>query len=374
MANPVKSDAWDPAFWAGKRVLITGHTGFKGAWLFFWLSRLGARVSGFSLPSPSRESLAFEAVKARAEALGAIDLRGDLTRPSDIAEAVERSRPEVVFHLAAQAIVLDSYTDPVGSWEVNVMGALSLLQELGSAQRECVFIGVTSDKCYENQEWAWGYRESDPLGGSDPYSASKAACEIMLASWRRSFSEKTGVRVASARAGNVIGGGDNAPSRIMPDLLAAFSEGRPATLRNPDSTRPYQHVLEPLSGYMGLARAMVERPGAFERSYNFGPDSDGERKTLWLAETAAELWGQGAQTRVEPRPNAPREANVLMLDSSLARRELGWSPQWRAKDAVLASIAWHQSWRVSPELAAEQTEAQIKAYEDGLAPTPLVRA
>lgn len=365
MREPLKSDAWDPAFWAGRRVLLTGHTGFKGAWLLLWLSRLGARVTGMSLPSPSRESLIFQAIASDAAALGAVDLRGDLTRADDVARCVERSDPEVVFHLGAQAIVLESYQDPMACWNVNVMGTLGLLQALGARGKPCVFIGVTSDKCYENQDWAWGYRENDPLGGADPYSASKAACEILLSSWRRSFSSSSGVRVAGARAGNVIGGGDNAPNRIMPDLLNAFCERRPAIIRNPHSTRPYQHVLEPLSGYMALARAVHERPGSRERSYNFGPDADGEKQTLWLAQTAADLWGAGAELLIDPPANAPHEARALMLDSALARRELGWSPAWSARDAVAASIAWRQRWERSPALAAQESARQIEAYERG---------
>lgn len=358
-----KAFAYDVSFWNNKRVLLTGHTGFKGAWLAAWLTKLGAHVSGFSLASPSRESLIWQTLSASLVSQGFVDLRGDIQDAKALQDAIDSSQPDIVFHLAAQAIVLDSYTDPVSTWGANVMGTLSLLQSLATLHKDIFVIGVTSDKCYENKEWTWGYRENDPLGGADPYSASKAACEILLSSWRHSFSAKTGVRIASARAGNVIGGGDNAPHRIVPDLLNAFSEDRSVELRNPYSTRPYQHVLEPLSGYLLLARKGFETPDQFEQAYNLGPSQDGEKTTLWLAEQASKAWGQTRPLQLPATPPALHEAKALMLDSAKARRELQWEPTWNAKQAIEASVAWHKVFLNTPQDSKTTTYAQIEQYE-----------
>ncbi len=358
---------WDTAFWRGRRVLLTGHTGFKGSWLATWLVKLGAQVTGFSLPAPAAESLHWRGCGGDLVALGFTDLRGDINDTS-IRDAVRQAQPELVLHLAAQAIVLDSYERPVDTWQTNVMGTLNVLQALGGRGAPATFVGVTSDKCYENKGRVWGYRENDPLGGKDPYSASKAACEILLASWRQSYSESTGVLVASARAGNVIGGGDDSPHRIMPDLMRAFAAGEPALLRNPHATRPYQHVLEPLSGYLTLARALHENP-RFAQAWNFGPLPESEQRTAWLAEATARTWGGDARFTVrDAAVVAPTEAQLLMLDSSKARHELGWIPRWNLQQAVTETVAWHKAANDQLNRTMAETLAQIDRYEAATTP------
>ncbi len=359
-----KALAWDTAFWRGRRVLLTGHTGFKGAWLAAWLVKLGAHVTGFSLPAPGRQSQAWDFVGAELAAQGLNDLRGDING-AGLDAAVAAADAEIVLHLAAQAIVLDSYTAPVDTWQTNVMGTLQLLQALARHGRPCAFVGVTSDKCYDNKGWPWGYREIDPLGGKDPYSASKAACEILLASWRASFSASTGIAVASARAGNVIGGGDNSAHRIVPDLVRAFAAGDAAHIRNPASTRPYQHVLEPLSGYMLLARFLHEQPQEFAQAYNFGPDAGGEQRTDRLARAVAAHWGPSARLTMNEEPAGPAEAQFLMLDSSKARKDLAWMPTWNVEQAVAATVAWHKTALAHPQQAGTETLRQIAHYETG---------
>lgn len=360
-----KLDAFDPAFWAGKRVWVSGHTGFKGAWLCAWLSLLGARVMGTSLPAPSRESLAWVAVAPGLAAAGLVDHRQDVQDAAGLGAALDAFRPQIAMHLAAQAIVLDSYADMAGTWGPNVMGTLAALQAAGASGARA-FVAVTSDKCYANKGWEWGYRETDELGGADPYSASKAACEMLVSSWRASASEKTGMRVGSARAGNVIGGGDNAPWRILPEMLAAFGRGEPGRVRNPDSTRPFQHALEPLSGYMLLARRLFEQSqggAAFDEAFNFGPGSaDGERSARWLATSAARAWGAGASVELGVGEAGSKEARVLMLDSAKAGKRLGWASTWDAGRAVEMSVAWERR-RLAGDAAAA-TADQIRIFEN----------
>lgn len=353
----VKSDAFDRGFWQGKRVWVTGHTGFKGAWLCQWLSKMGAIVLGTSLALPSRESMAWA---SSAHLSGAIDKRADIQDMSALMGAVADFSPQMVFHLAAQAIVLDSYADMSGTWGANVMGTLNVLEASCAAGAKAI-VAVTSDKCYKNKDWAWGYRESDELGGSDPYSASKAAAEILVSSWRASRGREMGVGIATARAGNVIGGGDNAPWRILPEMLDAFSKGQAGVVRNPNSTRPFQHALEPLSGYMLLAKSLFEAKGGLSDAYNFGPGPDGERSAGWLADQAAKFWGDGAAVAKGQGAAGSKEARVLMLDSSLARKELGWIPTWDAAKAVEMSVAWEKA--RGQGLAREASDAQIAQFE-----------
>ena len=360
-----KVDAFDREFWKGKRVWVSGHTGFKGAWLCAWLTRLEANVMGTALGAPSRESLAWTAVAPSLAKAGLLDHRQDIQNATELANAVKAFRPHIAMHLAAQAIVLDSYVDMSGTWGPNVMGTLSALQAASGAGAQA-FVAVTSDKCYANKGWDWGYRETDELGGADPYSASKAACEILVASWRASASEKTGMRVASARAGNVIGGGDNAPWRILPEMLAAFGRGEPGHVRNPESTRPFQHALEPLSGYMLLARRLFEQSqgGArYDEAFNFGPEAtDGERSARWLAAYAAEAWGDGARVELGSGEAGSKEARVLMLDSSKARKRLGWDATWGAEQAVQNAVAWEK--RRLKGAGAAATAEQIQSFEN----------
>lgn len=364
---------WASGFWAGRRVLLTGHTGFKGAWLAAWLSNLGARVTGFSLPAAYGESQAWQVLGRQLAADGLADLRGDLRRRADLDSVIAQARPEIVLHLAAQAVVLDSYTAPEATWETNVLGTLHLLQALAARQSRDLLtvVCVTSDKCYENREWSWGYRETDVLGGTDPYSASKAACEILLASWRRSYGLQVQMRVASARAGNVIGGGDSARHRIVPDLLQAFAAGRPAVVRNPASVRPYQHVLDPLAGYLLLARRLHEQGAPFEQAYNFGPDASGALRTGQLAQTVARCWGADARIEISHPGAVPpsHEAATLLLDSAKARHELGWRPRWDAERAIAATVAWHKTWLHDVTRAVQVTRCQIEDYMAACADT-----
>jgi CDP-glucose 4,6-dehydratase len=358
-----KISAFDPVFWTGKRVWVSGHTGFKGAWLCVWLAKMGAKVMGTSLGAPARESLAWEQARSGLVAGGLIDHRADIQNEAALAEALRFFKPEIAFHLAAQAIVLDSYKDMAGTWGPNLMGTLSSLQACADAGAKAI-VAVTSDKCYKNKGWEWGYRESDELGGSDPYSASKAACEILVESWRASRGRSEGIALGSARAGNVIGGGDNAPWRILPEMLAAFGQGLPGQVRNPSSTRPFQHVLEPLSGYMLMGRRLWEQAqGAesFDEAFNFGPGPDGEKSAGWLADAAASAWGEGVKVSKGQGEQGGKEARVLMLDSSKAAKRLGWHPTWDAKTAVEKSVEWEKA-RLAGS-ASQSMQNQIEQFE-----------
>jgi CDP-glucose 4,6-dehydratase len=365
-----RCEGFDRDFWRGKKVWVTGHTGFKGAWLCAWLSSLGAVVKGSSLPAPARESLGW--IAAAQSGLAVEDGRLDIQDAAALAAEAKDFAPDVVFHLAAQAIVLDSHEDMAGTWGPNVMGTLATLQAAADAGAKAIVV-ATSDKCYKNKGWAWGYREVDELGGDDPYSASKAACELLVDSWRASRGKRLGVAVATARAGNVIGGGDNAPWRLLPDMLRAFGQGIPGQCRNPESTRPFQHALEPLSGYMLLARRLWEQAHqggpAFDEPFNFGPGADGERSARWLASQAAKSWGGGARVECAAPSGAGREARVLMLDSSKAKSRLGWAPVWDASVAVDLATRWEKARLEGGSAAAMAlTRAHVARFEqDALA-------
>ena len=330
----------DRGFWDGRRVLLTGHTGFKGSWLALWLSRLGARVVGLSGPPPSTPSLyELAEVWSVCDDEHAVDVRD----AAAVAEAVEAAAPEVVIHMAAQAIVRRSLIDPVETWGVNVLGTANLLQ---SVPADATVVVVTSDKCYRDVESGRPMREDDPLGGHDPYSASKAAQELVAASFR----EARDLKLATVRAGNVIGGGDWAADRLVPDLMRAATAGEPFTVRNPDAVRPWQHVLNPLSGYLLVA----ER--AATGAWNFGPPADDEQPVGWLVERVQELW-PGLQGRVER--DAAHEARTLRLDSSAARSELGWEPVVGLQTGLAATVQWYRDqWQgASPrELTLRQIE------------------
>jgi CDP-glucose 4,6-dehydratase len=328
----------NPAFWPGKRVLVTGHTGFKGNWLAVWLRHLGAEVAGLALPPATAPNLYDLAQDANDPNSVFADIR-DL----EAVKAVFRQfRPEIVLHLAAQAIVRASYQDPVGTYATNVMGTIHVLEAARTSDVR-VLVNVTSDKCYENREWVWGYRETDRLGGRDPYSNSKACAELVMAAYRSSFfSGADQIGLASARAGNVIGGGDWAQDRLVPDIVAAIRAGRPVLVRNPDAVRPWQHVLEPLSGYLLLAERLWADPKAFSSEWNFGPDPDSVRPVRWLVDCIASHWGVPANWTAQAGQH-PHEARILVLDSARACAQLGWSPKWKLDRAAAALVEWYKA-------------------------------
>lgn len=341
----------------GRRVLVTGHTGFKGSWLTEWLLALGAEVTGFSLPAPTEPAL-FDQLGLAGRIRHCVGDIGDLAQWR---QAVADARPEFVFHLAAQPLVRSSYADPVGTFDVNVLGTVRVLEGLRGLGSPCSVICVTTDKCYENREWHYGYREVDPLGGHDPYSASKAAAEIAIASYRSSFFSHSPVRVASARAGNVIGGGDWALDRIVPDSVRALAAGAPIPVRNRHATRPWQHVLEPLSGYLWLA-ARQAADGRLADAFNFGPGHDANRTVAELVDQIVRHWP--GTWMDQTRPDAPHEAGRLQLSTDKANSLLAWSPVWRFPEAVEATVRWYRLAAEQPDQLAQFTRIQIAAYED----------
>jgi CDP-glucose 4,6-dehydratase len=334
-------------FWRGRRVLVTGHTGFKGAWLSLWLQRLGARLTGFSLGPPTHPSL-FELARL---ADGMTNLDGDIRDHQAVARAVAEASPEVVIHMAAQPMVRRSFAEPRLTYETNVMGTVNLLDAVRLQPTARVVINVTTDKCYENREWEWGYREAEPVGGYDPYSSSKACSELVTSAFRRSFfADPDGPRLASARAGNVIGGGDWGEDRLVPDIMRAAHGGPGLRLRNPNSIRPWQHVVNPLSGYLLLAQALWESAD-FADAWNFGPPDDDARPVGRILDRLAAAWPGGIDWTVDDGPH-PHEARYLKLDSSRARGRLGWRPPV-GLDTALESIAeWHVALRDGADMRA----------------------
>jgi len=333
----------NPQFWAGRRVLLTGHTGFKGSWLALWLSQLGAQVHGVALAPDTRPAL-FQQLELTSRLAGhhLLDI-GDAAGLAAIAAACQ---PEVVLHLAAQPLVRRSYADPVGTWATNVMGLLNLLEALKLLEHPCAVVMVTTDKVYANQEWDYGYREDDRLGGHDPYSASKAAAEIAIASWRDSFCgtaphQTPHLRIATARAGNVIGGGDWAEDRIVPDAMRSLAAGEAIPVRRPEATRPWQHVLEPLGGYLLLAEKLVTTGQAFASAFNFGPELEANRSVSELADAVLEHWP--GSWRDLSDPTAPHEAGRLHLQIDKAHHQLGWRPGWHFASTVERTVGWYRA-------------------------------
>jgi CDP-glucose 4,6-dehydratase len=346
-------------FWTGKRVLVTGHTGFKGSWLSLWLQRLGAEVCGLSRGVPTQPSL----YEAAGVGDGMTHLGGDLLDPASVDAAVARARPDVVLHLAAQPIVRVGYEDPVGTFATNVMGTAHVLDAVRRAPGARVAVVVTTDKVYENHEWEWGYREDEALGGHDPYGGSKAAAELVVSSFRSSyFGRGDGPAVATARAGNVIGGGDWARDRLVPDLVRGALEGRAVPIRNPNAIRPWQHVLNPLHGYLVLCERMWDEP-AHARGWNFGPDPEDDRPVGWVADRLGELWGDGLRWEHD-RGEHPHEAHHLRLDSSLAKARLGWAPRWGLDAALESIVAFARAQQGGADLRAVAL-AQIEAFSAG---------
>lgn len=345
--------------WSGRKVFLTGHTGFKGGWLCHWLHRLGCEVHGFALDPPTQPNL-FSVT--RVAALLASDTRADLRDAEAVSAAMRAAKPDMVLHLAAQPLVRDGYREPLGTFATNVMGTAHVLEAVREIASIRAVVVVTTDKVYENREWLHPYKESDPLGGYDPYSASKAAAEIVTASYRLSYFQQS-ARVATARAGNVIGGGDWAKDRLIPDCLIAFAEGRPVTLRYPRAIRPWQHVLEPLAGYIMLGDKLFdEAASGFDRAWNFGPNSDGDAEVGQVAQLAAELWGgQATVNQLAGDGDQPHEAGLLRLDSSLAQGLLGWMPRWSLRTAVEQTIAWQRAWQSGDDMTSIMRD-QIDRY------------
>lgn len=323
-------------FWRGKRVLLTGHTGFKGSWLSLWLRRLGAQLHGFALPPDSQPSL-HVALPAEARALS---VGGDVRDAQALAQAVARVRPEIVLHLAAQPLVRASYANPLETFATNVMGTAHLLEALRGVDTVRAVVNVTTDKVYRNLEWAWPYREDDALGGHDPYSASKAASELVSASYRDAFLAKRGVAVATARAGNVIGGGDWSQDRLVPDAVRAWQAGTPLLIRRPQALRPWQHVLEPLAGYLVLAERLWAQP-SLAGAYNFGPDSSEAATVGEVVNLAAQAYGSGTW-HTEETPSGPHEAGWLALEVARARTALGVSARWPLHEGVRRTLHWYR--------------------------------
>lgn len=328
----------NPQFWHGKRVFLTGHTGFKGSWLSLWLQSMGAQVHGFALVPPTEPALFTEARVAQ----GMTDTTGDVRDYTAVLAAMQACAPEIVLHLAAQPLVRHSYQAPVETYATNVMGTVHVLEAARQVSSVRAIVNVTTDKCYENREWVWGYREDEPMGGHDPYSNSKGCSELVTSAYRRSFFQAAGIALASARAGNVIGGGDWAADRLVPDILRALEQRQPVTIRNPHSTRPWQHVLEPLSGYLVLAEQLFAGRDVAE-GWNFGPNDEDARPVNWIVEQMVDCWGEGGNWQLDGGHH-PHEAHYLKLDISKARARLGWKPRWSLATALEQIVEWHRAW------------------------------
>ncbi len=345
-------------FWSDKSVLVTGHTGFKGGWLTVWLSRLGATIHGYSLPPKSHPNLFTEASLEKHLASSTI---GDIRDLSAVSEIIKSTRPEVIFHLAAQPLVRASYLDPAQTFTTNAIGTVNLLEAARDVSSVKAIVNITTDKCYENKGWDWPYRENDRLGGDDPYSASKACAEIIARCYQKSFLDENGIALANARAGNVIGGGDWAADRLVADFMRSLSDTAPIFIRYPNAVRPWQHVLEPLSGYLMLAEKLFKEGDSFSGAWNFGPDDFSCRSVAWVVSKLCEhvpgaTWIQDFNTH-------PTESLLLKLDSSKAKSRLGWRPHWNIEDAIEYTMDWYNAWSNNEDVSVVM-HRQIEFYEE----------
>ena len=349
----------NPQFWKGKRVFVTGHTGFKGSWLSLWLQLMGAEVKGFSLAPPTQPAL-FEVAKVGDNMQTEI---GDIRNLQQLSQSIRAFNPDVLLHLAAQPLVRLSYKEPVDTYSTNVMGTVNVLEAARYAPQLKSVVIITTDKCYENREWEWGYRENEPMGGHDPYSNSKGCAELVVSAYQRSFFHTPDTAaVASARAGNVIGGGDWAEDRLIPDILRAFEKQQSVIIRNPLSTRPWQHVLEPLSGYLVLAQRLWQDGKSFAEGWNFGPKDDDCQPVQWILDKMVHFWGDGAHYEID-KSEQPHEANFLKLDCSKAAMRLKWHPKWRLEQTLEQIVHWHRAWLEGADMQAKCLQ-EIEKYNN----------
>jgi CDP-glucose 4,6-dehydratase len=347
-----------PSFYRGRKVLVTGHTGFKGGWLVSWLKLLGAQVIGFALPPDTQPNL-FEAACVNRDMTSVL---GDVRDLDAITRVFTQHSPEILIHNAAQPLVRRSYRDPVATYATNVMGTVHVLDAVRNTPSVRAAVVVTSDKAYENREWFWPYREEDAVGGHDPYSSSKGCAELVSAAYRNSFfSAPDTARVATARAGNVIGGGDWSEDRLVPDIVRGIAGGKPTVIRRSGSIRPWQHVLEPLRGYLTLAQRLVENGSELAEAWNFGPRDEDAVSVGELASRVVASWKKG-ELRIEPDPNAPHEAQFLRLSTAKARTRLNWQPALSLDQAIEWTVAWYESYYRDPKSAVANTEKQIQDY------------
>lgn len=337
---------------------MTGHTGFKGSWLVSWLTQMGASVYGYSLEPAGKPNL-FDVL----EMYNLVDGNfGDVRDFLRLDGAIKTFRPEIIFHLAAQPLVKESYIDPITTYTTNIVGTVNLLEAARHTKTVRAVVNITTDKCYENKEWHWGYREDEAMGGYDPYSASKGCSEIITSSFIRSFYDSAGIGLATARAGNVIGGGDWADDRLIPDLVRGLEANSEILIRNPNSVRPWQHVLEPLSGYIRLAELLFNNPIQFSGAWNFGPNDQDAKTVGWIADLVCEAWGTGAHWKMDDNTH-PHEAQYLKLDISKARALLGWVPKWSARQAVENTVKWYKHYHSDSDIK-KMTFEQIVQYEN----------
>jgi CDP-glucose 4,6-dehydratase len=361
----VEGLAVNSVFWKDKRVLLTGHTGFKGSWLSLWLQSMGAQVVGYALAPPTNPSL-FEVADV---AKGMTSIVGDIRDLEHLRRVFAEHKPEIVIHMAAQALVRYSYIEPVETYSTNVMGTVNLLEAIRTAAGVKAVVNVTSDKCYENREWVWGYRENEAMGGFDPYSNSKGCAELVTAAYRNSFFhpekyKEHGVALASGRAGNVIGGGDWAGDRLIPDIVRAIMQSKPVNIRSPHAIRPWQHVLEPLSGYLELAQKLFEEGPTCAEGWNFGPNDEDAKPVQWIVEKLTQAWGEGASWTLDGGEH-PHEAHYLKLDCSKAKMRLDWHPRWHLEDALASIIEWHRAHRDGKDMR-ELSLRQIGVYNNSV--------
>ena len=345
----------DKDFWQGKRVFLTGHTGFKGSWLSLWLVSLGAKVKGYALSPPTSPSLFIE---ANIDSI--IDSQiADIRDQDTLHESMTKFSPDILIHMAAQPLVRYSYDAPIETYEVNVIGTAKVLEVARSCPNLKAIVNITTDKCYENDERAEGYKEDDPMGGYDPYSSSKGCAELVASSYRRSFLQDQGVGLASVRAGNVIGGGDWADDRLIPDILRSFENGSPVVIRNPKATRPWQHVLEPLSGYLILAQRLYEEQKKYAEGWNFGPNEQDVKPVDWILDKMILKWPDSSW-KLDSN-SSPHEAGFLKLDIAKAKAKLGWNPVWELSHTLEKIIGWHRAWLDKEDMQA-MCLAEIKEY------------